>query len=400
MKIATQPKITFFQGVIISLIILISFCFLVLYSTNPYFKLVTSDLFNSVTPILAAICLLYSAKFSKFHSKRTYIAWTFFSLALISWGLGQITYTFLELVLHQEPFPSLADLFYLGVYPIFLIGIFYLPSKKLKQVEYSTILVDMGIIILSAGIIIWNFLIVPIFSSNDSLELALISAAYPIGDLLLIFGLLILIFRPLTKPMKGPLILLILGIMAIIISDFLFVYQSLLGTYMSGSTIDTGWMVSFILIGLSGILNTEKMYFKTYTPEYYSKNKISEKVTSWYNYLTYFWILVPFSLLIWSYYNKINTEFYTLALSIGIIIGLIIIRHILVLNENKKLYEQLESSHDELEIRVKQRTEDLANINLELKNEIIEREKTDLKTKNLSWVLLGISANVKKLKKN
>ena len=98
--------------------------------------------------------------------------------------------------------------------------------------------------------------------------------------------------------------------------------------------------------------------------------------------------------------NKINTEFYTLALSIGIIIGLIIIRHILVLNENKKLYEQLESSHDELEIRVKQRTEDLANINLELKNEIIEREKTDLKTKNLSWVLLGISANVKKLKKN
>lgn len=381
MKISTQPKITFFQGIIISLIILISFSYLVIYSTDPYFKLVTSDLFNSFTPILAAICLLYVRKFSKFYSKRTYLAWTFFSLALISWGLGEMIYTFLEIVLQQEPFPSLADLFYLGVYPLFVIGIFYLPSKKLKHNEYTKILLDMSIIIISAGIIIWNFLIEPIFNSSDSLALALISAAYPIGDLLLIFGLLILIFRPLTNPMKGSLILLILGIIAMIISDFLFAYQSLLGTYVSGSTIDAGWMVSFILIGLSGILHAEKMYFNANNPEYFSENKISGKVTSWYNYLTYFWILVPFSLLIWGHYNKINTEFHILALSIGIIIGLIIIRHILVLNENKKLYKQLESSHGELEIRVKQRTEDLANINRELKNEIIEREKTEQELK-------------------
>ena len=52
-------------------------------------------------------------------------------MGILSYVLGQMLFTYYDLVLHQAPpFPSLADIGYLIEYPFFLLGILLLPDLR------------------------------------------------------------------------------------------------------------------------------------------------------------------------------------------------------------------------------------------------------------------------------
>ena len=62
-----------------------------------------------------------------------------------------LSWFFIETFLKQAPFPSLADLFYLSYYPIFLLGIYFLPKRPLKKDERFNSALDMGEVSLHGG---------------------------------------------------------------------------------------------------------------------------------------------------------------------------------------------------------------------------------------------------------
>lgn len=101
-------------------------------------------------------------------------------------------------------------------------------------------------------LIFWTTLALPI-TTNNFLPLSL-TLYYIIRDFVLFFLVLNLILRQPTKKVIYPFLLLIGGISAYIITDTIFSYFFLNGSYASGSLIDTGWIIAFILIGLAGIL--------------------------------------------------------------------------------------------------------------------------------------------------
>jgi len=92
-------------------------------------------------------------------------------------------------------------------------------------------------------------------------------------------------------------------------------------------------------------------------------------------------------LLVWSYDHPLTVSFTYLALSVGVIIGLVIIRQIIVLNENSQFYieaqeeiaERMQAEmeviklNEDLEQRVIQRTSQLEATNRDLQSQIFER---------------------------
>ncbi len=103
---------------------------LVLLVKDENVRLIFSDIAAPYYGLLATVALFFAAKQARGISKRLALGWGFLALALFSYTLGDIFWSYIELVLKEFPFPSIADGLYLSLYPLFFTGILLLPSKS------------------------------------------------------------------------------------------------------------------------------------------------------------------------------------------------------------------------------------------------------------------------------
>ena len=154
----------------------------------------------------------------------------------------------------QEPFPSLADVFYVLVIPTILLAVLLIPVQRLGSSQRVRVLLD-GLVGLTALFTFsWRLIISPTLLANDKLTpfAKLISLAYPIGDLLLAGCLLMFVIRS-GKILRGAgLAYLALGIAALMAGDSFFLYLTLQDSYLSGTQLDLLWPLCSLCIGLGG----------------------------------------------------------------------------------------------------------------------------------------------------
>ena len=93
--------------------------------------LLMNDFLLTSSAIVAFLCLLYAAKNMEGRAKS---AWLIMAVAMLFESFAEGTWAFIEVVLHEDPFPSMADFFYLMFYPLFAAGIFLLPNAPLSQI--------------------------------------------------------------------------------------------------------------------------------------------------------------------------------------------------------------------------------------------------------------------------
>ena len=320
---------------------------MVLFRNDQALRTVICDLLCPVFNGLATVGLIYAAQRTKIYGWRIHLAWTILAAAQLSFTLGDIAWTVLEIGFHEDPSSYVADGLYLLFYPLFAAGILLLPAKPLNRDELLKLLLDIGIIMSSTVLVFWAFLIEPLIAANEEDALAFaIALAYPAMDLILFFGLLQLLFRRLRSPGQGPLLLLSAGIIAGILADVVYLLQSLQGTYESGNLLDMGWLMSYAFIGLGGVLqaNASKLNPSKSTDQFEPK---SEQF-AWLSYLPYFFAAGSYLLLIWSRYH-LSDSFGEISWGVGGIIGLVILRQVLGLNENARLYKIAKKEIDERE---------------------------------------------------
>ena len=305
--------------------------------------LLISDVITTTTAGLAAACLLYAARHQEGRSRK---AWTVLAIAMTFDAFGEGSWAIIEVVFHQNPFPSIADVGYLLFYPLFAAGIFLLPDIRLLPRERFKILLDAAIVMVSAALVFWVFLISPIVASTEVITLDLvISTAYPVMDLLLFFALMELLFRKLDSQECIPALLLALGMVLFLIADVVFSIQTQNGTYLSGGILDTIWIISNLLIGLAGLLQVSTLPFDL--PKSVSCFRISGSASALY--LPYLGIGAAFSLLIWGYDYSRLISYTTIAASVGLIIGLMFMRQKLVFDERNELLTTTLSEIEERE---------------------------------------------------
>jgi hypothetical protein len=186
----------------------------------------------------------------------------FTSAGLVTWGIGQVIFSYYNLFLNVEiPYPSVADAVFILSWPLWAIGIANL--WKASGVKY-------GLRTRTGKIILWiiptllaflsYYLLVIVarggsldFSGNDGLKV-FFDLAYPIGTLViltmttLVYGLS---QNHLGGMFRRPVYLLLFGFVLNYIADFAFSYTTTLGTFYSANWVDLLFVTTMFILSLA-----------------------------------------------------------------------------------------------------------------------------------------------------
>jgi diguanylate cyclase (GGDEF)-like protein len=120
------------------------------------------------------------------------LAWYLLAFGIFANTTADVPQTFLEEVVGSDAYPSIADAFYLSLYPACVIAIGLMIRRRPPQWVLPALL-DTATITAGISILGWVYAIQPAFEDTSySLFGRLVRVAYPIGDILLIAMTLLL----------------------------------------------------------------------------------------------------------------------------------------------------------------------------------------------------------------
>ena len=185
------------------------------------------------------------------HRGRRRWVWTLLCLSAASWGSGMVVWAFYEFTGRELPYPSLADVGYLGAVPFAVAALLLLPTAADSAAGRIRTVIDGLMIAGSLLLFSWIVILGQLFSAEESNWMThAIGLAYPIGDIVLVTIVLYVMLR--TRRAAGadmvPLGLIGFGIVCLSFADTAFVYLTTTDAYSSGNPIDAGWFIGYLLI--------------------------------------------------------------------------------------------------------------------------------------------------------
>jgi hypothetical protein len=88
------------------------------------------------------------------------LTWHLFGVGLLSYVTADIIFYIYQDVLHQEVFPSVADVFYLAAYPFLMAGLLLLIRSRSPGADRASLL-DALVVTVGLGMVSWVFLVGP-----------------------------------------------------------------------------------------------------------------------------------------------------------------------------------------------------------------------------------------------
>lgn len=194
------------------------------------------------------------------------LAWLMFTCFAASWFVAETTWVFYDLYLQIEPFPSIADVFYVAGYPfLFVFMLFYLePVKEGISKKMLAIAISITITILTVSIATIGFDIQPdsITDGNeikfDVLNFA-ISLAYPILDAIVLVPAIVGLMVFFKGQVSFLWSLICFAIVSVSIADTAFVVGHLEDFYHTGHYIDIFFLWPYVLMSF-GVRNHYSLF--------------------------------------------------------------------------------------------------------------------------------------------
>jgi len=195
-------------------------------------------------------------------------ALAFIGLGLIAWGLGLLVWAYYNFFSNVEiPYPSLADILFVFIYPGLGIGVWYL--LKIYRPLITTRLIAESILIVLVAIAItvaingenlkaFQAPYDPGDPETEGLSLMqkFFTFFYPLGDIAILSGALIILRVGGGKIQRGVL-LLIAGMVLMTIADYLFTYRTIQETYWNGDIADAFYTLAAFMMSF-GIITSIK----------------------------------------------------------------------------------------------------------------------------------------------
>ncbi len=188
--------------------------------------------------------------------QQTSRAWRLLSAALAVYLLGDVLQLVYENVLHERAYPTWADAAYLAFYVLASCGLLSFPSRspgrQRSRAERLRLLLDMGAVFIGGAVLIWYTALGPAVKSGPHFDLFnLVTYAYPVGDLLLLFGVLAVLWRGVPQPSVLPLRIFAVGMLVFIAADLTYDYITVHSTYLGGDPVDMLWMTAVTIVSLA-----------------------------------------------------------------------------------------------------------------------------------------------------
>ena len=200
------------------------------------------NLAYSAIGLVSALAILLAVRL---HRPARPAMWYWFGAGQIVWVVGDVTYEYYHYVLHEVPYPSPADAFYLGAYPMLVIGLLLLVRGRSGR-DLAR-LIDAAIVATGLGLVFWVFVLHPIAADSTASTLErIISTAYPAADALLL-AILARLFTSAGARTPSARLLGVAGLL-LLVADISFSLVTLYSDFTAyqGSLLDAGWLLSYV----------------------------------------------------------------------------------------------------------------------------------------------------------
>ena len=264
--------------------------------------------------------------------------WLLVSAGLLAALVGSLISVVYVAILGSVPSPSWADLFYLSFYPLVMAGLLQFPRAMTSRAEAIGFALDAVAVLFGCGMIVAHFLIIPTLqSTSGSLPALLASAAYPLGDVLLFFGLMSLVVQRRSLPRDASSLALAAALMIQLAVDLLFSHQTLTGRG-SMMLLNSMAALSWILVAWAGY---ERLRNKS---EDGALREIA--IPGMFAYIVaYVAALAGFGVLLFAADDDLTTPLGVMIVAAVAVTPLLLARQVLALRESGTLHE-LKGSHE------------------------------------------------------
>src|SRR2546428_2792461 len=184
------------------------------------------------------------------HRGRMRVAWAWLGASALVWTAGEAAWSSFEVILKQQvPFPSPADAGFLAAVPLAVAGVAFFPGRHRVASRLASLL-DGAIIAGALLLISWATVLGTVYlAGSDSTLSTLLGLAYPISDIVIAVMALLLLGRT-AGAARLPLLLVVAGLFANLLSDSAFAYLTAGNAYGKVPLIATGWVAGYLLITL------------------------------------------------------------------------------------------------------------------------------------------------------
>ncbi len=182
------------------------------------------------------------------------VAWWFLGGGVLLFITGDTIYKFWHQIMGQQniPFPSFIDVIYITMYPVLAVGLLLLTRARVPGGNRAS-LIDALIITLAVALLSWIFLIGPNVRAPGDILVRLTSAAYPLGDVLVLAMLAHLWSAGGFRNTSGRL--LAIGALGTLVSDSLYGLANLhpAWNWSDGNPVDLGWILFYACWGAAAL---------------------------------------------------------------------------------------------------------------------------------------------------
>jgi diguanylate cyclase (GGDEF)-like protein len=195
----------------------------------------------NIIPIAAIVAVALAPHISDGVTKPTTI------IAIALWTCGSVIASTASFFSTSAAFRNFSGIMYLLFYPLAMIGLPRLLAinRKLSLIELvDSSIFGLGLTTLGSALVVKPVL--PHF--NENITDTFFAVMYPVADLIIVC--VVIATAAIQGYSKRGLVLLS-GVLLFAVTDFLYLWQHINGTYLMGSVLDVGWIIGMLLIAES-----------------------------------------------------------------------------------------------------------------------------------------------------
>lgn len=242
-------------GVAIVALILIVVINIIGAGKSDFFGLLNSLIAFAIAGLATALCWYYWSHLDKADPIER--IWWLLGIGLGLWTVAEAIWNLLLLTVDEIPYPSIADLLWVGGYAFFFFP-FFLLYRLLKTNPNPKILAPILGFAVIYIVVVTAYVIAPIVQDpGSSLLEKTLGALYPIGDLIITLGAIILALALMGGAFSWVWTSITVGFLSMSLSDILFTYADWNGLYMPDGSlnslslvIDMTYILGYVLIAI------------------------------------------------------------------------------------------------------------------------------------------------------
>ncbi len=215
------------------------------------FTLLTDLSWSWAAAFAGFACYTSARRVTTSEQRRT---WLWIGAGCASFFVGQLVWTSYDLWRGAPPpYPSLADVGFLGIYVCVMVGVFTLVRGQPLRRADPELALDSILVTFTVGALAYDYLLEPLLTAQVSTTALVTSIGWSIGAVAVLWIILIELARRPAFP-AATATLVLPGVVALAIGNQVYAVVALRGTYHAGGWLDLTWDAGLLMIAAAAAI--------------------------------------------------------------------------------------------------------------------------------------------------